>query len=644
MTILVIDDHAKPRQEARRALEQICTQEVVEFADAREALTYYTTHPDVDLIVTDIVLPGMTGIELAEKALEHRVVPVVLHTGSWARDALYRLVLNGSCDTLPLEIANKAYFFKTWEEYTTNLQKKVSEAQTKAATTATTDTTPLRDITRRLKIKDTLVDYVKTVYDELFTQLERAITVVAEQTISAERKAKILNEKPDLTQQTTDLFLHNLRYPLQMLNVLLAGYTDRPEVAHAVSIVEKMRFIKDYVETEATKFSPSMMDIIVHKRELQGQPKKMLPMNDPPPKLANRVKMLKAAGTPYIILEPEEEYETPADDLFTKTGEVIIRSMSMVEDNTLPFAGYFDSKVVNSPEGVRKAIQHVRTHYSKDLETFSEIRGYELPTVKDMTILIEPYIKTEYVGAVVEHPTRENVVVIEFMPRSDDKNKQAILYDKISGTLLINETNLTSIEANHLAQAVAEQLEFTKAIVGTAAAMTYQMEIGFSLKQQERAVYAFQLRTFKRKQPPEHFIITNPLPARTVFGTTTDAGIECIVATTTDPIELDLIGQRARAEGLQIAYITKDDKPNVPFCTDIDVLITGKDLMVQAHAYFNPLSQAPHAVLLTQAQLAELNLEPGRKIRYISNGSHASITTIDTTESVKYEIRNILNQ
>jgi hypothetical protein len=589
-------------------------------------------------------MPGINGIELAQKVLDYKPVPIVLHTGSWAKDTLSRLVFNGALDSLPIEIANKAYFFPDKEIYAQNLQKKVARAQEKAVRITTVDTAPLQDITKRLQVKDTLIDYIKTIYDELFTQLEQAVTQISDEIISPEKKAKIKAEKPDLTPPTTQFFLHNLRYPLQTLTMLLLPYEGNPHALQVLSIQEKMAKIKDYIESESTKFTPSLGDTIAHKKELKAQTRKPLPRNDPPTKLVMREKMLHAEGTPYVILRPEETDESQANHLFTATGKVIVRSMSTVEDNALPFAGYFDSVIAETPQDVSKALERVRTHHSKDLETFCMVRSYELPTPQDMTVLIEPWKETMYIGAVLEHPTQENMLLIEFMPRDDDENKQFLLYNTQTREINIRETDLERIESNHLAQEIAERLEAVKTIVETSKDIAYQMEIGFSVKQQDVTLYTFQLRSFQSKQEPAMFTITTPIEARTIFGATTEEGIECIIATTTDPIELDLICQRAQAEQLHLLYIAKDNKPNVPFCAKVDVLITGKDLAVQEHAYFNPLSQSQHAVLMTQSEIAALTFEPGQKVRYISNGKEAVIIKLETTEATKYKIRDILNQ
>lgn len=77
--ILVIED--KPNQRALYS-EELADEgyEVVCAADGPEALEVFK-HQRPDLIVTDILLPGMTGIEVMERllALEPEV-PVIIHS------------------------------------------------------------------------------------------------------------------------------------------------------------------------------------------------------------------------------------------------------------------------------------------------------------------------------------------------------------------------------------------------------------------------------------------------------------------------------------------------------------------------------------------------------------------------------------
>jgi two-component system, cell cycle sensor histidine kinase and response regulator CckA len=66
-TILVVEDEAA----VRRLICRILTREgyrVLEAPDGASALTTWNDHPDeIDLLLTDVVMPGMSGGELAER-------------------------------------------------------------------------------------------------------------------------------------------------------------------------------------------------------------------------------------------------------------------------------------------------------------------------------------------------------------------------------------------------------------------------------------------------------------------------------------------------------------------------------------------------------------------------------------------------
>jgi CheY-like chemotaxis protein len=55
---------------------------VVSAASGQEALQLFEREP-IDVVVTDLGMPGMTGLVLAEEVKRRRPVPVVLFTG-WA--------------------------------------------------------------------------------------------------------------------------------------------------------------------------------------------------------------------------------------------------------------------------------------------------------------------------------------------------------------------------------------------------------------------------------------------------------------------------------------------------------------------------------------------------------------------------------
>jgi CheY-like chemotaxis protein len=85
--VLVVEDNAEVRTYSRSLLEEV-GYAVLEAADAREAVDILKTEATVDLLFTDVVLPGMSGRALAEEAGRLRPGLEVLFTTGYARDAI----------------------------------------------------------------------------------------------------------------------------------------------------------------------------------------------------------------------------------------------------------------------------------------------------------------------------------------------------------------------------------------------------------------------------------------------------------------------------------------------------------------------------------------------------------------------------
>jgi two-component system cell cycle sensor histidine kinase/response regulator CckA len=83
-TILIVDDERAIRELARRRLEE-AGYRVLVAEDAPTGLAIAREEPRIDLLVADLVTPGMSGFEVAElvRAL-HRGIAVLYVTG-WAR-------------------------------------------------------------------------------------------------------------------------------------------------------------------------------------------------------------------------------------------------------------------------------------------------------------------------------------------------------------------------------------------------------------------------------------------------------------------------------------------------------------------------------------------------------------------------------
>ena len=85
-TILVVDDEPRLRRVLSRRLTGLGYR-VFEAENGTAAMAHIAGSPEIALLFTDVVMPGMTGIELAEAALKARPDLKVLFTSGYAEPA-----------------------------------------------------------------------------------------------------------------------------------------------------------------------------------------------------------------------------------------------------------------------------------------------------------------------------------------------------------------------------------------------------------------------------------------------------------------------------------------------------------------------------------------------------------------------------
>lgn len=80
-TILLVEDQAEVAEVAEAMLQELGYR-VIRASDANEALDAIDGHDGIDLLITDIVMPGsLNGADLAERARERAGLRSILVTG-----------------------------------------------------------------------------------------------------------------------------------------------------------------------------------------------------------------------------------------------------------------------------------------------------------------------------------------------------------------------------------------------------------------------------------------------------------------------------------------------------------------------------------------------------------------------------------
>jgi DNA-binding NtrC family response regulator len=70
-TVLLVDDDQRVRETIRMMLER-AGHRVVEAASAEDAINQFSAMESVDLLVSDLQMPGLSGLELFDRLVERR--------------------------------------------------------------------------------------------------------------------------------------------------------------------------------------------------------------------------------------------------------------------------------------------------------------------------------------------------------------------------------------------------------------------------------------------------------------------------------------------------------------------------------------------------------------------------------------------
>lgn len=100
---MVVDDHALIREAMHQVLKQIDANiEVLEAGNCADALALADKHADLALILLDIHLPGMSGLDALEDfRSRHAGIPIVVLSASENRDDVMRAIDGGAMGFIP---------------------------------------------------------------------------------------------------------------------------------------------------------------------------------------------------------------------------------------------------------------------------------------------------------------------------------------------------------------------------------------------------------------------------------------------------------------------------------------------------------------------------------------------------------------
>jgi CheY-like chemotaxis protein len=86
-TVLLVEDADGVRELTTRLLQRL-GYTVLVAANADEALRLFNQHSSIDLLLTDVVMPGATGPELTKRLAEERRAPRVIYMSGYTEEAI----------------------------------------------------------------------------------------------------------------------------------------------------------------------------------------------------------------------------------------------------------------------------------------------------------------------------------------------------------------------------------------------------------------------------------------------------------------------------------------------------------------------------------------------------------------------------
>ena len=119
--ILIVDDDPDIRKVLSLLLKD--SYQVAQAADGQAALQYLQAHPETDLAVLDVMMPGMDGFEICEKIREFSTLPILFLTAKSAEADRLSAYSRGGDDFLSKPFSQGEFLAKVrsllrrWTDY-----------------------------------------------------------------------------------------------------------------------------------------------------------------------------------------------------------------------------------------------------------------------------------------------------------------------------------------------------------------------------------------------------------------------------------------------------------------------------------------------------------------------------------------------
>ena len=169
--ILVVDDDADIRNVLRLLLQEEYS--VAEAADGEAAIEYMRTHVDVDLVILDVMMPGLSGIEVCDRIREFSNAPVLFLTAKSAEKDRLAAYRSGGDDFLSKPFSGAELLAKTG-----SLLRRYKEYRGKPEAAVAIENLEIDFSTHTVKNNGALIQLTDTEYAILEYLLRNRGTVV----------------------------------------------------------------------------------------------------------------------------------------------------------------------------------------------------------------------------------------------------------------------------------------------------------------------------------------------------------------------------------------------------------------------------------------------------------------------------------